>query len=250
MALEIRNLHAGVEGHPIVRGLSLTVPKGQLHVIMGPNGSGKSTLAATLMGHPSYTITQGTIKIDGTLINTKTPEQRAQKGLFLCFQYPAELPGVGIAPFLRSSYNALHQQKKLSIPAFRRYLKTELVQMGMRDDVLERGVNEGFSGGEKKRAEILQMRILKPRYAILDECDSGLDIDALRLVANAIEQTRSKNLGILLITHYQRILNYLKPDKVHVMMHGTIVASGDHKLAQLLEKKGYRAVAQLKPTVH
>ena len=239
--LVIKNVHAGtVEGKKILNGVNLTIKKGEIHAIMGPNGGGKSTLAQVLMGHPHYVITEGTITLNGTDITTLAPDQRAKAGLFLGFQYPVEVTGVNYASFLRMAINENKKtgEKKLSPIAFRNQLKEGAEQLAFQDDLTKRSLNEGFSGGEKKKAEILQMAMLKPAFAVLDEPDSGLDVDALKYIAKAINALDYK-LGLVLITHYQRILHYIKPDFVHVMIKGKIAKSGDHVLAKEIEESGY-----------
>lgn len=238
--LEIKDLHVSIEGSDILKGLSLKVQGGEVHALMGPNGSGKSTLANTLMGHPRYDVEDGQVLIDGEDILEMEPDERARKGLFLAFQYPVEIPGVTVANFLRSAYNALHGDgEPMPVLEFHQLLQKHMKELEMDEEFAGRYLNEGFSGGEKKRHEILQMALLKPRFAIMDETDSGLDIDALKIVADGVNRQRSENLGVLVITHYQRILEYLKPDFVHIMMDGRIVRSGGPELAQELEEKGY-----------
>ena len=240
--LDIKDLHVSVEGKPILKGLSLTVNKGENHAIMGPNGSGKSTLANTLMGHPKYVVDKGDILIDGENIVKLSPDKRAKKGLFLAFQYPHEVSGVSVFNFLRSSFNSITEtpdSKPLSIIAFRKYLREKMEILDIEESFVKRYLNEGFSGGEKKKSEILQMAVLKPKIAVLDETDSGLDIDALKIVSEAINIMSGPDLGILLITHYQRILKYVKPEFVHVLIDGRIVKSGSMSLAEELENKGY-----------
>lgn len=242
--LEIRNLHVSVEGKPILRGVNLTVKQGETHALMGPNGSGKSTLAYTLMGHPHYQVDAGQIIFKGIDLLELGPDERARLGLFLAFQYPVAVPGVSVANFLRSAINARRkaldpEDKGIPIPEFRKLLKEKMALLEMDPAFAGRYLNDGFSGGEKKRAEILQLAILQPEIAILDETDSGLDIDALRTVANGVNALAGPNLGILVITHYQRILNYIKPDFVHVMFQGRIVESGGSDLALELEEHGY-----------
>lgn len=238
MALEIKNLHVSINNIQILNGVNLNVEPGTVHALMGPNGSGKSTLAHTLMGHPKYTITQGEIFLDGKDITNAKPDERAKQGLFLSFQYPAEISGVKISNFLRTAYNATHD-KKLSVVEFHSLLKEKMASLGMSPDMIKRSLNEGFSGGEKKRSETLQLMILQPKYAILDETDSGLDVDALKQVAEGINKARTKEMGILVITHYNRILDYLKPDKVHIMKNGQIVKSNGPELAKTIEIEGY-----------
>ena len=240
--LEIKELHVTVSDKPILKGMSLTLSPGEIHAIMGPNGAGKSTLAKAIAGHPSYEITGGKIELDGVDIQEMEPEERAQLGLFMSFQYPIEIPGVSNRQFLQASYNA--QAKKRNLPAlddaqFDALLDEKMELMSIPNAFKERGINEGFSGGEKKRNEILQMAVLQPKYAILDETDSGLDIDAIRVVSSGVNAMMHPKLGILLITHYQRILNYIKPDHVHVLMDGKIVRSGGPEFAHELEEKGY-----------
>ena len=244
--LEIRDLHASVEGREILRGVDLVVRQGESHALMGPNGSGKSTLAGVVMGRPGYVITGGDVLYGGETILALKPDERARRGLFLAFQYPVEVPGVSIVNFLRSAYNALHPTgedgKGMPALAFRKLLKEKMALVGVDDDMVRRYVNQGFSGGEKKRMETLQLAVLDPRIAILDETDSGLDIDALKAVATGINQLRGPDLGLLLITHYQRILEYVTPDEVHVLMGGRIVRSGGAELARELEEKGYEGL--------
>tara|TARA_B100001013_G_scaffold22376_1_gene12492 strand:+ start:1894 stop:2649 length:756 start_codon:yes stop_codon:yes gene_type:complete len=240
--LEIIDLHVSVESKPILKGVNLTVNKGETHAIMGPNGSGKSTLANTLMGHPKYIVDQGDILLDGESISKLSPDKRAKKGLFLAFQYPHEVSGVSVFNFLRSSLNSLDMQnnnKPMSIIAFRKYLRERMEVLNVEESFVKRYLNEGFSGGEKKKSEILQMAVLKPKIAILDETDSGLDIDALKTVSDAVNKMTGPDLGILMITHYQRILKYVQPGFVHVLMDGKVVKSGSIELAQTLENKGY-----------
>lgn len=239
--LIIDNLSANVEGKAILNGLSLTVPAGQVHAIMGPNGSGKSTLASTLMGHPKYVVTGGSITYAGLDVLKLSPDDRSKLGIFLSFQYPQEVAGVSLGNFLRTALNA-RRDTPLAVPEFFAMMQAKIKTMGMQDDFITRGVNEGFSGGEKKRAEILQMMILQPSMCILDETDSGLDIDALKVVADGVNSLRSPERGFLVITHYQRLLNYIKPDVVHVLIGGKIVKSGGPELAVELEKTGYEAI--------
>ena len=236
--LEIRNLHARVEGKEILRGVDLTVRQGEVHAMMGPNGSGKSTLASVVMGRPGYEVTEGDVLLDGESILRVLPDERAKRGLFLAFQYPVEVPGVSVVNFLRTAYNSTKGEEMAAL-AFRKYMKEKMAMVGVDDDMVRRYVNQGFSGGEKKRMETLQLAVLDPRIAILDETDSGLDIDALKAVAEGINQLTGPRLGILLITHYQRILNYVEPQFVHVLMGGRIVKEGGPELAAELEDKGY-----------
>ncbi len=247
--LIIRNLHVSIDGKEIITGLNLTVPQGEVHAIMGPNGTGKSTLAYTIMGHPSYEVTGGEILIDEVNVLDLEPDARSRLGLFLAFQYPISIPGVTVANFLRTAMNSRRraehpEDKGIAIPEFRRMLKEKMELLKMDPSFAARYLNEGFSGGEKKRAEILQMAVLKPRFAILDETDFGLDIDALRVVSEGVNTLRGSDLGVLLITHYQRILNYIKPDVVHVMMDGRIVELGGPELALHLEEHGYEWVRE------
>ncbi len=242
--LVIRNLHVGIEGKEILQGLDLTVKQGEIHAIMGPNGTGKSTLAYTLMGHPGYTVTEGEVIFKGQNILDLEPDERSRLGLFLAFQYPVAIPGVTVANFLRTALNARRravnpEDKGVPIPEFRKMLKEKMDMLKMNHDFAGRYLNDGFSGGEKKRAEILQMATLKPEIAILDETDSGLDIDALRVVADGVNALMGSDLGVLVITHYQRLLNYIKPHFVHVMLAGKIVESGGPDLALHLEEHGY-----------
>ena len=242
--LSIQNLHVSVDGKEILKGVDLTVNQGEIQALMGPNGTGKSTLAYALMGHPMYEITDGEVWFKGQNIVELEPDERAQLGLFLAFQYPVAIPGVSVANFLRSAVNAKRKAKNpddkgIPIPEFRKLLKDRMSLLKMDHTFAGRYLNEGFSGGEKKRAEILQMATLQPEIAILDETDSGLDIDALRIVSEGINAIRSSEVGVLVITHYQRILNYIKPDVVHIMMNGRIVESGGAELALHLEEHGY-----------
>ncbi|MBE3578226.1 MAG: Fe-S cluster assembly ATPase SufC [Limnochordales bacterium] len=240
--LEIRNLHVSVDGKEIVKGLDLTIRPGEIHALMGPNGSGKTTLALTLMGHPRYQVDRGEVFFEGENLLEMEPDERARRGLFLSFQYPAEIPGVSIANFLRSALNARRGflgQGDISLRDFQALLKEKLQLLEMDQSFLRRSLNEGFSGGERKRHEILQMTVLNPRLAILDETDSGLDIDALKVVAGGVNSMRGPDFSALIITHYQRILRYLQPDFVHVMVEGRIVRSGGPELAQEFEEKGY-----------
>jgi Fe-S cluster assembly ATP-binding protein len=239
--LEIEDLHAEVEGKEILKGIDLTVRQGEVHALMGPNGSGKSTLAQVLMGRTSYRITGGNIRFRGEDITAWTPDKRAQHGLFLAFQYPTEIPGVSVVNFLRSAYKAA-KGEQISALAFRKRLKEKMNLLGVEDQMVNRYVNQGFSGGEKKKNEVLQLAVLEPDIAILDETDSGLDIDSLKEVAQGIDQLIGPDLGVLLITHYQRILNYITPDRIHVMMDGRIVLSGGPELGHELEQKGYEGL--------
>jgi Fe-S cluster assembly ATP-binding protein len=233
-----------VEGKEILKGLALTVRAGEVHALMGPNGSGKSTLSFCLMGHPKYHVTSGTIRYQGEDILALGPDQRARLGMFLAFQYPTAIPGVTIANFLRAALRGV-RQGDVPLKEFRQTVKTQLKALGIPETFMNRYVNDGFSGGEKKRLEILQMAVLAPSLAILDETDSGLDIDALKIVADGINAQRSPQRGILLITHYQRLLNYITPDVVHVMVDGRIARSGGPELALELEAKGYEGFKTL-----
>lgn len=240
--LEIRDLHASVDGTPILKGISLTVQAGEVHAVMGPNGSGKSTLAQVLAGHPAYEITSGEILYQGVNLAEMEAEDRAQKGVFLAFQYPVEIPGVSNAYFLRAAYNAKRKAEGLDEVDpmdFLDLVEAKLALVDMDPAMLSRSVNAGFSGGEKKRNEILQMAVLAPTLAILDETDSGLDIDALRIVANGVNSLRTPDNAAIIVTHYQRLLNYIVPDFVHVLADGRIVKSGGKELAIELEARGY-----------
>ena len=238
LLLSIKNLHAEVEGKPILKGVDLEIRRGEVHAIMGPNGSGKSTLSNVLMGHPKYAVTKGEILFKGESILGLPVDRRAQKGLFLAFQYPLAIPGVPVSKFLRLSLKAARGEE-MPILKFRDKLKEKMKLLGITDAFSKRYLNEGFSGGEKKRHEILQLAMLEPELAILDETDSGLDIDALKIVSEGIESTRSAERSLLLITHYQRILNYVKPDFIHVLADGRVIKSGGRDLAHALEAKGY-----------
>src|SRR3989338_771795 len=239
--LSIKNLHAGLPGKPILNGVTLTVPAGKIVALMGPNGSGKSTLAQLLMGQPDYRVTKGTVRWGSKDMLKLKNWERARAGLFLAFQYPYEVPGVNFYEFLLAAYQSVNG-KHGSQAEFERRLKRSLRELRLDAKFLERGLNEGFSGGEKKKAEILQLKVLQPRLAILDETDSGLDIDALRLISRNVRTLRSPAISFLVITHYQRLLTYLKPDIVHVMVGGKIVASGGSALVKRLEKTGYEAL--------
>lgn len=240
--LEIRNLHAAIDGKEILKGLTLTIRAGEIHAIMGPNGSGKSTLAKVLAGHPSYTVTEGEVIYKGANLLDLAPDERARSGVFLAFQYPIEIPGVSNANFLRMAYNEKVKHEggeELDPLEFDDLLKEKMKIVEMDRSFINRSVNEGFSGGEKKRNEILQMAVLNPALAVLDETDSGLDIDALRIVAGGVNKLASKDNAIILVTHYQRLLDYIKPDFVHVLYKGQIVRSGGRELALELESRGY-----------
>ncbi|WP_010492183.1 Fe-S cluster assembly ATPase SufC [Paenibacillus elgii] len=236
----IDGLKATVEGKEILKGLSLTIKGGEVHAIMGPNGTGKSTLASTLMGHPKYEVTEGSVTLNGEDVLEMATDERARAGLFLAMQYPSEIAGVTNADFLRSAINARREEgSEISLIKFIRQMEAKMKELEMNPEFMHRYLNEGFSGGEKKRNEILQMMMLDPNIVILDEIDSGLDIDALRIVATGVNAMRSEDRGFLIITHYQRLLNYITPDYVHVMMQGRIVKSGGPELAQRLENEGY-----------
>jgi Fe-S cluster assembly ATP-binding protein len=240
--LEVRGLHVAVSGTEILRGVDLSVKAGEVHAIMGPNGSGKSTLAQVLAGHPAYTVTAGSATYDGKDLLAQKPEERAREGVFLAFQYPVEVRGITNSYFLRSAVNAIRKhrgQEELDPLDFLQVLEQKLRAIGWDDTLMNRPVNEGFSGGEKKRNEILQLAVIEPRLAILDETDSGLDIDALKTVAHAVNKLRAPDRGFVIVTHYQRLLNYITPDVVHVLAEGRIVKSGGPELAHELEAKGY-----------
>jgi Fe-S cluster assembly ATP-binding protein len=246
--LELRNLHVALEdGTEIVKGVDLEVDVGETHAIMGPNGSGKSTLSYAIMGHPAYEVTEGEIRFDGENVAQMGADERAQRGLFLAFQYPHAIPGVTVTSFLRSALNAIRKAKNggeddpVAIPEFRKELLSQMDRLRVSRELASRYLNDGFSGGEKKRVEILQMAMLRPRIAVLDETDSGLDIDALQIVAKGVKELVGPDMGALIITHYQRILNYVQPDFVHVFVDGTIVEEGGPELAHKLEAEGYEA---------
>jgi Fe-S cluster assembly ATP-binding protein len=250
--LQIRDLHVNVEGKSILKGLTLTIKQGEVHALMGPNATGKSTLAYTLMGHPRYEVTQGEIILNGESLLEKDPAERSRAGLFLAFQYPVAIPGVSVANFLRTAINARRraddpQDRGIAVPEFRKLLKEKMDLLEMPHDFAGRYLNDGFSGGEKKRAEILQLATLEPQIAILDETDSGLDIDALRIVSGGVNALAGPGLGVLIITHYQRILDYIKPEFVHVMLDGRVVESGGSELAKQLEDQGYAWVREKHP---
>ncbi len=262
---EVRDLHVNVAGKPILKGLSLSMNAGEVHAIMGPNGSGKSTLAYTIMGHPNYEVTGGDVLFKGRSVLAMAPDERSRTGLFLAFQYPVAIPGVTVANFLRTAVNARIKAeaaaknggilpadvKGVSIPEFRKQLRDAMRILRVDDSFASRYLNEGFSGGEKKRAEILQMALLKPQLAILDETDSGLDIDALRIVSEGVNilHERDSQMGVLVITHYQRLLNYIRPQYVHVMINGQVVESGGPELALQLEERGYDWLREPEPEV-
>jgi len=239
--LEIRDLHARIAGGAeILKGVDLTVPAGEVHALMGQNGSGKSTLAKVIAGDPSYEITAGDVLVDGTSVLEMEPDERAREGLYLAFQYPVEVPGVSIANFLRLALNAKRDEDdEIGVMEFYEKLQRAVAALNWDESIIERNLHEGFSGGEKKRSEILQLLVLEPRYAILDETDSGLDVDALKTVSQGVNAARGPGFGALVITHYQRLLNYIVPDRVHVMSNGSIITSGDKELAMELDTKGY-----------
>ena len=252
--LEIRDLHVSVEDNEILKGVNLTVKQGEIHALMGPNGTGKSTLAYSLMGHPNYEVTAGAAWFKGNNIIELAPDERAHLGLFLAFQYPVSIPGVSVANFLRTAINARRKaddpnDKGIPIPEFRKTLKERMDLLQMDHSFASRYLNEGFSGGEKKRAEVLQMATLQPEIALMDETDSGLDIDALKIVAEGVNALRSPEFGVLVITHYQRILNYIEPDFVHIMLDGQVVETGGPELALQLEEQGYDWIKQKTGTV-
>lgn len=243
--LEIKNLHVSIEGKEILKGLNLTLKTGESAAIMGPNGTGKSTLSAAIMGNPNYEVTAGEILFDGEDILELEVDERARLGLFLAMQYPSEVPGITNAEFIRAAMNAgKADDDKISIRQFITKLDEKMELLGMKEEMAERYLNEGFSGGEKKRNEILQLLMLEPKFALLDEIDSGLDIDALKVVSKGVNEMRGEGFGAMIITHYQRLLNYITPDKVHVMMDGKVVLSGGPELAVRLEKEGYAQIAE------
>jgi len=241
--LKIENLHIEVDGNEIVKGLDLEVGRGELHAIMGPNGSGKSTLANVLMGHPRYDVTEGSVTFEGEDVLELEPDERAKMGMFLAFQYPSEVPGVSVANFLRTAVNSVREEEVSPMEMYR-LLQEQMAVMRMDPKFAERYLNEGFSGGEKKRNEILQLLMLRPKLAILDETDSGLDIDALQVVARGVNEMRGPDFSAVLITHYSRILRYIEPDRVHIMLDGRLVISGGKEFAEELEEKGYDWVRQ------
>jgi Fe-S cluster assembly ATP-binding protein len=242
--LQIEDLHATVEGREILKGLTLTISKGEIHALMGPNGSGKSTLAYVLTGRPGYEVTSGKVFYKGEDILGLAPDERAQRGIFLAFQYPTEVPGVSVVNFLRTAYNTIHPEDEKSAMAFRMYLQEKIDLLEIPSELVDRYVNQGFSGGEKKRNEILQLAVLRPELAIMDETDSGLDIDALRHVSEGVNKLMNDEIGVVLITHYQRLLNYIRPHFVHVLMGGRIVMSGGFELDERLEAEGYAGIGQ------
>ncbi|TZE82158.1 Fe-S cluster assembly ATPase SufC [Calorimonas adulescens] len=241
MLLEVKDLRANVDGKEILKGINLSIGRGEIHAIMGPNGSGKSTLCNTIMGNPSYKVEGGSILFEGEDIISMKVDERAKRGIFLSFQYPEEIDGITLENFLRTALNTV-TGKNQSILGFKKLLKEKMQLLEMRDEYAERYLNVGFSGGEKKKAEILQMAVLNPKLVMLDEIDSGLDIDALRIVAESIKKVKTEDMSILIVTHYNRILDYLEPDFVHVLMDGRIVKSGDSSLAKELEETGYEAL--------
>ena len=243
--LEIKDLHVSIEDKEILKGVNLTVNTGEIHAIMGPNGTGKSTLSSAIMGHPSYEVTQGEVLLDGVNILELEVDERAKAGLFLAMQYPSEITGVTNADFMRSAINAKREEgQEINLMQFIKKLDKEMDFLDIDQDMAQRYLNEGFSGGEKKRNEILQLMMLEPKFSILDEIDSGLDIDALKVVSKGINQMRGEDFGALMITHYQRLLNYITPDKVHVMYGGKVVKSGGPELAKRLEEEGYEWVKE------
>jgi Fe-S cluster assembly ATP-binding protein len=242
--LQIEDLHVEVEGKEILTGLDLTISKGEIHAIMGPNGSGKSTLAYVLTGRPGYEMTAGKVLYKGEDISPLAPDERAKAGIFLAFQYPTEVPGVSVVNFLRTAYNAIHPDDPKAAMAFRLFLQEKIDLLEIPTELVDRYVNQGFSGGEKKRNEILQMAVLSPELAIMDETDSGLDIDALKHVSAGVNKLAGPEVGIVLITHYQRLLNYIRPDVVHVLIGGRIARTGGFELAEQLEAEGYAGLAK------
>jgi Fe-S cluster assembly ATP-binding protein len=250
--LVIKDLHISVEGQPIIKGLNLAVKQGEIHALMGPNGSGKSTLANTLMGHPFYEVDSGEVTFDGVDILELEPNERAKRGLFLAFQYPTAVPGVSMANFLRMAASAVRGENSnggettelIPMREFRRELREKMKRLGIDESFARRYLNDGFSGGEKKRAEVLQLAMLEPKIAILDETDSGLDIDAVRIVGESVSQLIGSELGVLIITHYPRLLSYIRPEFVHILLDGRIVESGGWELAQLLEDEGYDPIRE------
>ena len=243
--LEIKDLHVSIEDKEILKGVNLTINTGEIHAIMGPNGTGKSTLSSAIMGHPSYEVTQGEVLLDGVNILELDVDERAKAGLFLAMQYPSEITGVTNADFMRSAINAKREEgQEINLMQFIKKLDKQMDFLDIDKDMAQRYLNEGFSGGEKKRNEILQLMMLEPKFAILDEIDSGLDIDALKVVSRGVNAMRGENFGSLIITHYQRLLNYITPDKVHVMYGGKVVKSGGPELAKRLEEEGYEWVKE------
>ena len=243
--LEIKDLHVSIEDKEILKGVNLTLKTGEIAAIMGPNGTGKSTLSAAIMGNPNYEVTQGEILLDGENILELEVDERARLGLFLAMQYPSEIPGITNAEFIRAAMNAVKEDEdKISVMDFITKLDEKMAFLGMKEEMAERYLNEGFSGGEKKRNEILQLLMLEPKFALLDEIDSGLDIDALKIVSKGVNAMRGDDFGAMIITHYQRLLNYITPDVVHIMMDGRVVLSGGAELAARLEKEGYAKIAE------
>ena len=243
--LEIKNLHVSIEDKEILKGVNLTINTGEIHAVMGPNGTGKSTLSAAIMGHPSYEVTEGEILLDGENVLEMEVDERARAGLFLAMQYPSEIAGVTNAEFMRSAINARRDEdNKMGVREFIKKLDEKMEILDMPEEMAERYLNEGFSGGEKKRNEILQLMMIEPSFAILDEIDSGLDIDALKVVSRGVNAMRGENFGSLIITHYQRLLNYIEPDVVHIMMDGRVVMTGDAALAKRLEAEGYKGISE------
>lgn len=243
--LEIKNLHVSIEEKEILKGVNLTMKTGEIHAIMGPNGTGKSTLSAAIMGNPNYEVTEGEILFDGKNVLDLEVDERARLGLFLAMQYPSEIPGITNAEFMRAAINAKRDENdKISVMAFLKKLDEKMALLNMPEEMAERYLNEGFSGGEKKRNEILQLLMLEPTFAILDEIDSGLDIDALKVVAKGVNEMRNNEFGALIITHYQRLLNYITPDVVHIMMEGRVVMTGNADLAKRLEAEGYAGISR------
>ena len=238
MKLKVEDLHVNVNGKEILKGVDLEIDLGKVHALMGPNGSGKSTLANVLMGNPRYEVTKGRILLDNKDITELKADERAKKGLFLSFQYPSEISGVTMSNFLRTAYNSV-KKNKLDVLGFHKLLKEKMKELKMDDNFSRRYINEGFSGGEKKRAEILQMSVLEPKFAILDETDSGLDVDSIKIVSEGVNKMKGPKMGILIITHYYRILNYITPDKVHILINGKIVEEGGKELAEEIEKNGF-----------
>ena len=242
--LEIKNLHAEIDGTQILKGVNLEINKGEVHALMGPNGSGKSTLSSVIMGHPDYEVTEGDILLNGESVLEMDPDERAIAGLFLCFQYPCAIPGVSVSNFLKKAADARHPDNKVPAGPFLKEMRANMAYLEMDPAFANRGLNEGFSGGEKKRMEILQMMMFKPEMVIMDETDSGLDIDALRVVSKGVNKMRGPDLGLLVITHYERILTYIKPEFLHILMDGKIVLSGGPELVKELEEKGYDLVRE------